>query len=48
MPQMEDLSMRLAKLAGVNTCGFELAEMAALSAGHRYDLGGRQKAISWP
>lgn len=39
MPQMEDLSMRLACLAGVNTCGFELAEMAALGAGHRYDLG---------
>lgn len=39
MPQMEDLCMRLAKLAGVDTCGFELADMKALSAGHRYDLG---------
>lgn len=39
MPQMEDLCMRLAKLAGVDTCDFELAEMKALGAGHRYDLG---------
>jgi serine/threonine-protein kinase HipA len=39
MPQMEDLCMRLAKLAGVDTCDFELADMKALSAGHRYDLG---------
>ncbi len=39
MPQMEDLCMRLAKLAGVDTCEFELADMRALAAGHRYDLG---------
>ncbi|MES2413583.1 MAG: type II toxin-antitoxin system HipA family toxin [Pseudomonadota bacterium] len=39
MPQMEDLCMRLAGLAGVQTCAFELAEMKALSASHRYDLG---------
>ncbi len=39
MPQMEDLCMRLAKLAGVDTCEFELADMKALAAGHRYDLG---------
>ncbi|MES2510999.1 MAG: type II toxin-antitoxin system HipA family toxin [Pseudomonadota bacterium] len=39
MPQMEDLCMRLAALAGVETCGFELADMQALAAGHRYDLG---------
>ncbi len=39
MPQMEDLCMRLAKLAGVDTCDFELADMKNLSAGHRYDLG---------
>lgn len=39
MPQMEDLSMRLARLAGVDTCGFELASMSSLGAGHRYDLG---------
>lgn len=39
MPQMEDLCMRLATLAGVNTCEFELAGMSALAAGHRYDLG---------
>lgn len=39
MPQMEALSMCLAKLAGVDTCDFELAEMRALGAGHRYDLG---------
>ncbi|MES2398810.1 MAG: type II toxin-antitoxin system HipA family toxin [Pseudomonadota bacterium] len=39
MPQMEDLCMRLARLAGVDTCDFELADMKALSAGHRYDLG---------
>lgn len=39
MPQMEDLCMRLARLAGVDTCEFELAGMQALAAGHRYDLG---------
>ncbi len=39
MPQMEDLCMRLAGLAGVDTCSFELADMQALAAGHRYDLG---------
>lgn len=39
MPQMEDLSMRLAKLAGVDTCNVELVGMGALSASHRYDLG---------
>lgn len=40
MPQMEALCMRLARLAGVDTCEFELAELRALGAGHRYDLGG--------
>ena len=39
MPQMEALSMRLAKLAGVDTCDVELADMKALGASHRYDLG---------
>ncbi|MEO6016494.1 MAG: type II toxin-antitoxin system HipA family toxin [Polaromonas sp.] len=39
MPQMEDLSMRLARLAGVDTCEVELVSMAALGASHRYDLG---------
>ncbi|MDB5964307.1 MAG: phosphatidylinositol kinase [Polaromonas sp.] len=39
MPQMEALGMQLAQLAGVDTCDVELVDMAALSAGHRYDLG---------
>lgn len=39
MPQMEDLCMRLARLAGVHTCEFELTGMSGLAAGHRYDLG---------
>lgn len=39
MPQVESLSMSLARLAGVDVCQFELIPMAALSAPHRYDLG---------
>ena len=39
MPQLEDLCMRLARLAGVDTCETELVSMAALGAHHRYDLG---------
>ncbi|KRB97886.1 hypothetical protein ASE11_13750 [Hydrogenophaga sp. Root209] len=39
MPQLESLSMSLARLAGVNVCEFELAPLSALSAPHRYDLG---------
>ena len=39
MPQLESLSMALAKLAGVNVCQFELVSLSALSAPHRYDLG---------
>ncbi|MBT9465313.1 type II toxin-antitoxin system HipA family toxin [Hydrogenophaga sp.] len=39
MPQLESLSMTLARLAGVNVCQFELAPMSALAAPHRYDLG---------
>jgi serine/threonine-protein kinase HipA len=39
MPQLENLGMTLAGLAGVDVCQFELAPMAALSAPHRYDLG---------
>lgn len=40
MPQLENLSMTLARLAGVAVCEFELVNLAALSAPHRYDLGG--------
>lgn len=39
MPQLESLSMSLARLAGVDVCQFELAPLSALSAPHRYDLG---------
>ena len=39
MPQLESLCMRLAGLAGVDVCAFELAPMSALAAPHRYDLG---------
>ncbi|RZJ10557.1 MAG: type II toxin-antitoxin system HipA family toxin, partial [Haliea sp.] len=39
MPQVEDLCMRLAGLAGVDICDIELAGMNTLGAGHRYDLG---------
>lgn len=39
MPQVEDLSMRLAKLAGVAICEFSLHALADLGAPHRYDLG---------
>ena len=39
MPQLESLSMGLARLAGVDVCEFELAPMSALAAPHRYDLG---------
>lgn len=39
MPQLESLSMTLAGLAGVQVCQFELVNLTALSAPHRYDLG---------
>jgi serine/threonine-protein kinase HipA len=39
MPQLEGLSMELARLAGVNVCQFALMPMSALAAPHRYDLG---------
>jgi serine/threonine-protein kinase HipA len=39
MPQLESLSMGLARLAGVDVCQFELVTLSALSAPHRYDLG---------
>lgn len=39
MPQLESLCMRLAALAGVAVCQFELVSLSALSAPHRYDLG---------
>jgi len=39
MPQLENLGMTLAGLAGVDVCRFELVPMTALTAPHRYDLG---------
>jgi serine/threonine-protein kinase HipA len=39
MPQLENLGMTLAGLAGVGVCRFELVPMSALAAPHRYDLG---------
>ncbi|MGJ7615344.1 MULTISPECIES: type II toxin-antitoxin system HipA family toxin [unclassified Variovorax] len=39
MPQLENLSMTLAGLAGVDVCRFELVPLSALAAPHRYDLG---------
>jgi serine/threonine-protein kinase HipA len=38
MPQVEDLAMRLAKLAGIDVCEFQLEPLSALQAPHRYDL----------
>ena len=38
MPQVEDLSMRMARAAGVNTCSFSLEPLARLTAPHAYDL----------
>jgi serine/threonine-protein kinase HipA len=39
LPELEDLSLRLAAAAGVNTCKTELVPLARLSVEHHYDLG---------
>lgn len=39
MPEVEHLSMGLARLAGVNACETRLVPMQALLAPHQYDLG---------
>lgn len=39
MPEVEDLSLRLAAIAGVATCHAELVPLAHLAMAHHYDLG---------
>lgn len=39
LPEVEDLSLRLAKAAGVNACDAYLEPLGKLVAGHDYDLG---------
>ena len=39
MPEVEFLTMSLARASGIATCAFSLEPMAALQAPHRYDLG---------
>lgn len=39
MPEVEHLSMQLARLAGVNACETELVSLEKLMAKHRYDIG---------
>lgn len=44
MPEVEHLSMALARLAGVDACRTRLVPLRALSASHRYDLGATDMA----
>ncbi len=39
LPEVEELSLRLAKVAGVDVCTADLAPLAALAVAHHYDLG---------
>ena len=39
LPELEELSLRLAHAAGVEVCEASLEPMAKLAAGHRYELG---------
>lgn len=39
MPEVEDLSLRLAAIAGVTTCHAELVPLERLEVEHHYDLG---------
>jgi serine/threonine-protein kinase HipA len=39
LPELEELSLRLARAAGVNTVEAELAPLELLAAEHQYDLG---------
>lgn len=39
MPEVEDLSLRLARAVGVNTCEHSLVPLSRLVEPHRYDLG---------
>jgi serine/threonine-protein kinase HipA len=39
MPEVETVSMTLARAAGIKTCDFSLEPMQLLQAPHRYDLG---------
>lgn len=42
LPEVEDLSLRLAKAAGVNACDASLEPMSKLAAQHHYDLDDQQ------
>lgn len=42
LPEVEDLSLRLAKAAGVNVCTAYLEPLGKLAAQHNYDLGDAQ------
>lgn len=42
LPEVEDLSLRLAKAAGVNACDAYLEPLGRLAAQHHYDLGDAQ------
>ncbi|HEY4079188.1 MAG TPA: type II toxin-antitoxin system HipA family toxin [Burkholderiaceae bacterium] len=39
LPELEELSMRLARAAGVDVCNFYLAPLSQLAVEHSYDLG---------
>ena len=39
MPEVEDLSLRMARAVGVNTCAHSLVPLSLLMEPHRYDLG---------
>ncbi|MGA0570696.1 type II toxin-antitoxin system HipA family toxin [Variovorax sp. VNK109] len=39
MPEVEDLSLRMARAVGVNTCAHSLVPLSQLMEPHRYDLG---------
>src|SRR5690606_10429117 len=47
LPEVEELSLRLAKVAGVDACDAYLVPLSRLTARHNYDLGDERIATNF-